>query len=92
MSYMCGDYYIYPTEDGIRIHTTTQSDLFLPQHIFDALVVMRYAQLEEEELEAGSPLADFEKEVAKKYVSNGSSSALARKYGMETFKDALSEM
>ena len=95
MSYLRGKYYVYTGDDGVHLWVgsdafegTTWSEeryvdrcmgAVIPEEVFDALVVMRYAELQEEKL-----VEKVEKKTIKKYSGNFGSYALLRKHKIKT--------
>lgn len=90
MAYMRRPFYVYSSGDEIHIVDLEQSharEVILPTKIFDALVVMRYAQLEElvtEGKTSGFPVRAWEKYVANEYNGNFGCDALRKKLGLIT--------
>jgi hypothetical protein len=87
---MRGTYYVYRASsdkhtDTINIHAP-DGDLAIPIELFDALCVMRYAQLIKEK-----DISTFEREVAEFYRGNFGVDALCERVGIKTAKQLTDE-
>lgn len=91
MAYMRNPYYAYRSGTTMYIQSAEADEgIALPLEVFDALVVMRYAQLQMAE----GPVADLlklEREVADRYDGNFGADALRRKLGLKTGMDRVLE-
>lgn len=85
MSYMRGDPYIYSTGETIEIYSSGGAHLSLDMDTFDALVVMRMAQL----IETQENFEAFLAEVAQRYAGNFGADALRKMLGRPTAMDYI---
>jgi hypothetical protein len=49
MSYLRGEYYVFESEEGMQFYCGQHGNLLLPIRVFDALVMMRHAEMTEPE-------------------------------------------
>lgn len=77
MAYMRGKYYVYEGGDGLNIHTE-EGHAVLPMKVFDALVVMRFAEMDEV---AKTNAIKF---AVRHYSGNFGVDELRRRCGLET--------
>ena len=80
MAYIRGKYYTY--SDGVKIHLPDE----IPVDIFDELVVMRFAQLVEE-----NKVIYAEKRAIKNNTGNIGCDALIKKHGGKTTLDMIND-
>ena len=82
MAYMRGEYYVYEGGDGINIYAKGGS-VTIPSAIFNALVMMRVAELTEKEKKIAIKLAVVE------YSGNFGVDPLRHACGLETVFEAM---
>lgn len=85
MAYMRGDYYIYEGGDGIHIYTK-DGLVTVPSPIFNALVMMRIADMTKKEKQDAIKLA------INRYSGNFGVDPLRKKCGMDTMFDTIKRM
>ncbi len=103
MAYMDTPWYIW--SDGTHMHIARSEPegfeyetVAVPLEVFDALVVMRHAQLLEERRETPgrTGMDEYSKEIAERYAGNMGADALRRIFGlkdtMATAREAIADL
>lgn len=85
MAYMRGKYYVYEGGDGVNIYTR-EGHVIMPMKVFDALVVMRFAEMNSKEKDKAIKYA------ITNYSGNFGVDELRKKCGMETCFDMIKQL
>ncbi len=99
MAYMRHPFYVWSDGEAITIiDTETSGSVIMPLELFDALVVMRHAQLLEAHRESPgrTGMDEYSKRVADQYEGHAGADALRRVFGMKDVmgiaRDAIADL